>query len=118
MGEFFVVRKVRSELLGPILGLLDPILGLLFFEIGSPFTVPVCTATVHTDTSAGPGSANEGLSRGPGDIGSLTKEDVWESFLFFVGSVRGIEDITVELGKGLRALAGKTRELCGSSEAD
>ena len=63
-------------------------------------------------------AANEGLFRGPGDIGSLYKEDVWESFLYFVGSVRYIEDITVELGKGLRALAGKTRELCGSSEAD
>ena len=33
-------------------------------------------------------SANEGLSRGPGGLGSLSKEDVWGSFLYFVRSGR------------------------------
>ena len=43
--------------------------------------------TTEGPRRTGPWPANEGLSRGPGDRGSLTKEDVWERFLYFVGSV-------------------------------
>ena len=35
LGEFSVFRRVRSELLRPLLGLLDPILDLLFLLIDS-----------------------------------------------------------------------------------
>ena len=63
-------------------------------------------------------TANEGLSEGAGGLGSLTKEDVWGSFPYFVGSsstfmtpVGGLLDLTIRLGKDFELRTQITRAL-------